>query len=53
MLINHHITLSKYKYKADKSMIPFANGAHQLYLEIPPIREKAMKETLSFLLARI
>lgn len=38
--------------KADKAMIVMNNARHQLYMEIPPVREKAINETLSFLLAR-
>ena len=45
-LTSHHVR------KADKAMIVMKNGRHQLYMETPPIREKAINETLSFLLAR-
>ena len=38
--------------KADKQIIEFPHASHQLYLEISPIREKAMRDTLAFLLAR-
>ena len=38
--------------KADKVMMEFEHAGHQLYLEIPQVREKAKKATLEFLLAR-
>ncbi len=38
--------------KGDKRMIEFQHAVHQLYLEIPAVREKAMRETLDFLSLR-
>lgn len=44
--------LSRKVEKVDKAVIEFEHGGHQLYLEIPQIREKAIKETIDFFLQR-
>ena len=36
----------------DKLLVEFEHAAHQLYLEIPQIRQKAMKDTLDFIQSR-
>ena len=36
----------------DKLLVEFEHAAHQLYLEIPQIRQKAMKDTLEFIQSR-
>ena len=33
----------------DKKVIEYEHGGHQLYLEIPQIREKAFRDTLDFI----
>lgn len=37
----------------DKKMIEFEHSAHQLFMEIPQIREKSLADTLQFIESKI
>ena len=37
----------------DKKVVEFEHAGHQLYLEIPQVREKALKDTLDFFQSRV
>ena len=52
MYHSHLLIILSFLVICFQAMIVMKNGRHQLYMETPPIREKAINETLSFLLAK-